>query len=92
MAIRIEIRLTADRKRGGPSQSKSVHEDVAEDREERAGDAHDHDATATKVVSGNQNNNHIEGGNRKLERRPSIDKKMPPASAAATGRERKPVR
>src|ERR1700704_2392110 len=61
--------------RGGPSQSKSVHEDVAEDREERAGDAHDHDATATKVVSGNKNNNHIEGGNRKRERRPSIDEK-----------------
>src|SRR5713101_3931925 len=54
---------------------KSVHEHVAEDRKECAGDARDHNATAMKVMSDNQNNNHIEGSYRKLEGRQRVDEK-----------------
>ena len=52
--------------RGGSIHHNSVHDHVAHDRKECAGDARDHYATATKVVSGNQNNNQVEGRYRKM--------------------------
>jgi len=52
-----------------------MYEHVAEDRKECAGDARDHYATEMQVMSGNQNNNHIEGSYGKLEGRQRVDEK-----------------
>src|SRR5947207_5121934 len=61
--------------RGGSIHRKSVHKHIAEDRKKCARDARDKNAAAMKVMSGNQNNNHVQGSYRKLEGRQRVDEK-----------------